>query len=453
MSEQEERAMLHRDTSRVPERYRATSSSMPLLDHRSNLMALERSRSSPALHRFGRRFALLLLVAIAGILFLPWRQYVAGTGRVIAFDPLERSVAVEAPLSGRVQQAFVVEGQRVRQSEVLFEIADNDPHLQENLRQQLEAGRRRRDAVRTRIAALESQLGELQRGLPLTMEAARTRVEAARIAALTAAQQYDRIKGLHEDPRGLASQRDFELARLDRDRTAAEQLRAEAEQQRTEVDLRAAIQNATAQRESAQADFAAAEQSVVAAEIAVNQSRRLQVVAPRDGVVFRVQSTEGTFLRAGSPLCTIIAETENRMAEIWLSGNDMPIVQPREVDGDGRVVRPGSPVRLQFEGWPAIQIIGWPSVARGTFGGEVVLVDPTDDGKGKFRILVAPKPDVIHRAGESREVPWPHQNWLRQGVRVNGWVMLERVPLWWEVWRQLNGFPPVVTEEQLNPGK
>ena len=59
-------------------------------------------------------------------------------------------------------------------------------------------------------------------------------------------------------------------------------------------------------------------------------------------------------------------------------------------------------------------------------------IDATDDGSGKFRTLV--KPD-----GDSE---WPSGRFLRQGVRANGWVMLSQVPLGYELWRQLNGFPP-----------
>jgi hypothetical protein len=169
------------------------------------------------------------------------------------------------------------------------------------------------------------------------------------------------------------------------------------------------------------------------------------VEAPRDGVIFRVNATEGSFLSAGKPLATIVPETpaEDRRVEIWMDGNDVPLIRAREVDPDGQMVSEGSSVRLQFEGWPAVQFVGWPSVARGTFGGEVVLIDPTDDGTGRFRVLVAPKPDVV-RDGE--RVDWPGPRWLRQGVKVRGWVLLNRVPLWYEIWRQLNGFPPALAE-------
>jgi multidrug resistance efflux pump len=427
---------------------------MPMLDHRSGLRALEMARSGRAVRWFGRGLVVVFGLTLAGLVVLPWRQFISGQGRIVAYDPLERSLTVEAPLTGRLQKARVVEGQLVAAGEVLFEIMDNDPNLLANLQRQREATLARRDATRTRIDSLQAQFNEQERALPLAVAAARTRLAAAKFTADTARQQFDRIKALFEDQRGLASQRDYELALLERDRQAAELERAQAELERTPVDLRAAMSGITAQRDSARAELATVEQALVALDIQISQTQMQKVTSPRAGTVFRVQATEGTYLRAGSPLCTIIAKTETRMAELWLSGLDMPLVAPREVDGTGKVLRVGSPVRLQFEGWPALQFVGWPSVARGTFGGEVVMVDPTDNGKGKFRVLVAEKPDVVERAdGRTETIAWPDARWLRQGVRVNGWVLLQQVPLWFEVWRQLNGFPPVLTEEQLAPRK
>ena len=104
------------------------------------------------------------------------------------------------------------------------------------------------------------------------------------------------------------------------------------------------------------------------------------------------------------------------------------------------MIRVGQHVRVQFEGWPAIQFSGWPSVAVGTFGASVRLVDATDDGKGKFRIVVVPE-------GE-----WPPPAYLRQGVRAHGWVLLGRVKLGYELWRRMNGFPPTVDPPQSIAG-
>jgi hypothetical protein len=110
------------------------------------------------------------------------------------------------------------------------------------------------------------------------------------------------------------------------------------------------------------------------------------------------------------------------VAELFIDGNDLTLV------------RKGDKARLQLEGWPAVQFVGWPSVAVGTFGGRVYLVDPTTNDKGQFRVLVEPDPD---------DAPWPDQEYLRQGVRAQGWILLNRVSIGWELWRQLNGFPPI----------
>ena len=432
----------------------ALPEAMPLLDGRAHFHAMQRAQSPRRIRQLSQGMLLACALTFLGLAFLPWRQFIQGTGRVVAYNPLERSLTVEAPLAGRVDETTVREGQVVKQGDVLFELVDNDPNLLANLEQQREFAKVRRKAAGERVESLSAQIGELERSLPLAMEAAETRLDAARFAATTAGQQFTRIKSLFDDRRGLSSQRDFELAQLERDRTVAELARAEAELKRVGVDLRAGLSSAAASRDSARADFAAADQALVALDIQVSQTQRQRVLAPRNGIVFRVQATEGTFLRAGSPLCTLIPETSERMVEVLLDGNDMPLIQAREMDAHGVVLKPGSPARVQFEGWPALQVIGWPSIAVGTFGGEVVVVDPTDNGKGKFRALIAPKPDVVTRSnGETQVRQWPDERWLRQGVRANGWVLLQQVPLWYELWRQMNGFPPVLTDEQIGGKK
>ncbi|GDX86064.1 hypothetical protein LBMAG43_21060 [Methylococcaceae bacterium] len=37
---------------------------------------------------------------------------------------------------------------------------------------------------------------------------------------------------------------------------------------------------------------------------------------------------------------------------------------------------------------------------------------------------------------------------MRQGVRVEGWILLNRVTMAYELWRELNAFPPVYTPEK-----
>ena len=147
-----------------------------------------------------------------------------------------------------------------------------------------------------------------------------------------------------------------------------------------------------------------------------------EVRAPRDGYIMRlVAYNQSAIVKQGDPLFTIVPVTDKPAVQVWVNGNDAPLIAP------------GRHTRLQFEGWPAAQFSGWPSVAIGTFGGTVALVDPTDDGAGKFRVVIVP---------DENDEPWPDYPYLRQGVRVHGWVLLDQVPLGYEMWRRMNGFPP-----------
>lgn len=419
------------------------SKALPMLDGLGHFPARDRAHSPGWVRRLVLASIVIFFVYVVVVLVAPWQQFVGGAGRVVAFDPLERPLVLEAPLSGRILTSNVVEGQTISEGEVLFEMVDNDPDRLRNLESQLLAAEMRLDAAQSKLEDVRDQLEQKRAALPERVAAAEQKLAAARYAARTAELQYERIRSLYENPAGgLASQRDFELATLDRDRSAAALEQAAADRRQVELDAQADLSKLEADVQSARSDSASAAQSLASLESDVARTRTLEVRAPRDGIIFRVNASEGTFLSAGKPLATLVPQTDNRMVELWMDGNDIPLVLEREVAPDGSIVREGSPVRLQFEGWPAVQFIGWPSVARGTFGGEVVLIDPTDDGTGRFRVLVAPRPDIVNDGIEV--VDWPGARWLRQGVQVNGWVLLQRVPLWYEIWRQLNGFPPAL---------
>ena len=110
--------------------------------------------------------------------------------------------------------------------------------------------------------------------------------------------------------------------------------------------------------------------------------------------------------------------------EMFVRAMDVPLIQKERK------------VRIQFDGWPAMQFSGWPSVSVGTFGGVVQVIDRVNTENGSFRILVTPDP---------KDDPWPPQ--LRLGSATKGWVMLDNVRVWYEIWRQLNGFPPSLYQE------
>jgi multidrug resistance efflux pump len=426
---------------------------LDLHDDRSGLPAMLLVEDRRRLGPLRRLIPLGVVLALGFVAFMPWQQSVSGMGRVIAFDPLDRRVNVEARVPGVVRKSNIVEGQRVRAGDVLVELEDNDPNLLVNLRRQREDAGRRRGSLASRTNELTSQVRQQELSLQAALVAARERINAADISARIAQLRYDRIRDLFMDNRGLASQQELELAELSQKSTAADLASARANLALQEATLTGAIANTRSLRDSAEAELAAADQLITALDIQVAQASRQVVVAPRDGIVFSVQATPGSYLVPRAPICVIIPETESRMIELWLDGNDMPLATPRETGADGVVLRPGSDVRVQFEGWPAVAIIGPFRAPRGTFGGEVVFVDATDNGKGRFRVVVAPKPDTVMLDGKPQPEDWPDRAVLRQGVRAQGWVLSAQVPLWYEAWRRVNGFPATPTEDYGNAGK
>ena len=388
------------------------------------------------------------LVAIA-LAALPWQQSVTGSGRVVAFAPAQRQQEVDAPIEGRVTRWFVHEGSVVKQGDALFEISDNDPAILMRLREEREATIARKDAAVARVNSVISRAKALSTSRGAAIHAAEQRVamsqqrtaalrralEAAEAGEITAKLNIERQKALTSQ--GLASVRTQELAQLDAVRATTEVARAiaalqgalgeelalQSDRVRVEHDVTASIDDTKANEATSRAEEANAAAELARLEVRLARQSTMSVKAQLDGVVLRMRGGQGSeFVKSGDPIITLVPDTSERAVELWIDGNDMPLVSA------------GREVRLQFEGWPAVQFTGWPSVAVGTFGGTVSLVDAADDGAGRFRLLVTP--------GEGGA--WPSAVYLRQGVRVNGWVLLDQVRLGREAWRRFNGFPPTV---------
>ena len=164
-------------------------------------------------------------------------------------------------------------------------------------------------------------------------------------------------------------------------------------------------------------------------ETQLSRQSTQRILAPRNGVVTRILPGErGKLIKAGSPIAVFTPEVTSPAVELWIDGND------------ASMLRPGQSAQVQFEGWPAIQIAGWPSIAIGTFKAKVHLVDQASSHEGKFRVLLTP--DSI----------WPSQKILRLGVHSKGYIKFRDSFIFKEVWRQLNGFPPVLEpiKDELN---
>lgn len=435
-------------------------------------------RLSRRIRIFSKVLLVLLCLSLVAMVFAPWQQTVTGSGDVAAYDPMDRRQLVEAPIKGRIIRwgEGIRENSFVEQDQLILELQDIDPNLTSRLELQLEAYKRNVQAAqdhidasmrqleftRTIVESYESQLDAFESVRTETVGAAdeyismagskvaaeRNNRTAAEAAYRQAEADYLRQKELHDE--GLASQLKMQLAerkfreaeaKVEQAKSYVEAALSEVAAKRRERDAKereaqAKIDSASAMLRKARGDIAKgesdvakanselskAEKELLDAQVKLSRQQSQLVRAPRDGYIVRLVANEGSgYVKEGAPLFEIVPQTEKLAAQIWVDGNDVPLLS------EGRLVR------LQFEGWPAVQFSGWPSVAVGTFGGKIAMIDSTDSLDGKFRVLVLP---------DENEPPWPNYPFLRQGVRTNAWILLDQVRLGYEVWRRMNGFPP-----------
>ena len=249
------------------------------------------ARGTRILARSLAAFAVLLVLAVV---FLPWQQSVRGTGRVIAFNPLDRRVNIEAPVEGRVRRMLVVENQAVKQGDVIAEIQDNDPNLLANLRLQHDAAVARRAAAVQRIKDLEQQAASQQIARAQALDAAQQRVNAEQFTYDTNAINERRFAQLVET--GDRSRRDYELAKLALDSSRANLAAAKAVLERTGPEYDAMVSATNASRGSAEGEVASADRDLAAVDIQISKTQQQVVAAPRDGIVLSVSATEGAYL-------------------------------------------------------------------------------------------------------------------------------------------------------------
>lgn len=447
----------------------------PALSGRKNkLVSLEVIKTPHAVRPVAIALVLLALLILLALIFVPWQQFVTGYGRVIVFSPMDRPQNIEAQIPGRIVRWDIVEGQTVKAGEIIAEIEDIDSKFLANdqgtrLESQRSFMQSGLSQTVARESALGGQLGDLEKSRNVAIPAAEQRfyqakdrvlvaqqnVQQARQSVTTSELNLKRLQELFE--KGLRSKRDLELAELDMvtSQTRLESMAAalnvaERDWQVAQLDKDRVIADTSAQLNSVRASLASVRETIAKGNsdlqklqvdignVAQRANQRL-IKAPRDGRIVRVMRVgQGETVKAGDVLAVLAPTTSDQAVELLLSDSDAPLVSV------------GRQVRLNFAGWPAVQFVGWPSVAVGTFAGKVKVIDATDDGKSRFRIIVEPDADAI-KAG--REEPWPALDQLRPGAEVNGWVMLDTVSLGWELWRQFNAFPPTVDRNPIGDKK
>jgi len=396
-----------------------------------NLYSL-RSLNTPMAGKILARWLMGIGVLFLIILFLPWQQNIHGTGQVTALSPSNRPQTIQTIIAGRIQDWKINEGQFVEKGDtiaIISEVKEKyfDPQMLLRLREVIQSKEKSLSSKDLKARALRRQINALEEGMNIKMEQSRAKLEAERVRFSNAKNQYERNKKLFEagnipltkfqdiEYKYQGSEADFINAEIEIDRVQAEFL---DKINKAESDLN----NTLSEQFETQADLAKLKNEYVNMEI---RSHQYFILAPQAGIVIKAtQAGIGETIKEGDPVCSIMPESADVAVEMYVKAMDVPLISK------------GRKVRVEFDGFPALQFSGWPSISVGSFGGIVQVIDVVNTHPGQFRILVIP---------DSKDIAWPKQ--IRVGSGTKSWVMLDDVPVWYELWRQLNGFPPSLYAE------
>lgn len=410
-------------------------------------------------NKFAQKVALKLLgifsFCFLVAMFLPWTQNIRGIGVVNTLRPEQRPQAIQSVIDGRIQQWYVREGDYVEKGDTIVfisEIRDKyfDPEMLQRTEEQIKAKQSSAESYKSKVEAMENQIEALNNTRDLKLKQAKNRLEQAKLQYKSdsidfealkinteiAKQQFERMQRLEQQ--GLKSLTDVENRKriyqsAVSERVAAENrllgtrnevLNAEVELISIEAQFRNAIAKAESEKFSSLSNLYDTETTV--AELR-NQYSNLKVRsgmyhvrAPQNGYITKaVRIGIGENISSGEEIVSIVPSDYELAVEMFIRPIDLPLVKL------------GQRVRIQFDGWPAIIFSGWPGTSFGTFGGRVFAIDNYISKNGLYRIIVAPDYD---------DYPWPDE--LRAGAGANSILLLNDVPVWYELWRQFNGFPP-----------
>ncbi len=402
------------------------------------------------INRFLQAFALILLI----VLFLPWTQNISGQGQVTTLKPDQRPQTIQSQIPGRIEQWYVREGDFVRRGDTILRISEVkseyfDTLLLERTNEQIQAKSSSVGAYQGKIKALQSQIAALNKEKVIKLKQAENKIrqaqlkvksdsidfEAAKTNTNIAQRQYDRTVMLQQE--GLKAVRDVEDKRLKLQETEAKlisqenkYLSSQNELMNVEVELSRVNTTYDEKISKAEGDLYTAQSSQYDTEAQVtklensysNYKRRsslLYITAPQDGYINKaLRSGIGETFKEGERLVGIMPANYELAVETYVKPLDLPLIHI------------GEKVRVQFDGWPAFVFSGWPNVSYGTYGARIVAVENFISDNGKYRVLLAPDPE---------DHPWPEA--IRVGSGARTMALLDDVPIWYELWRQLNGFP------------
>jgi multidrug resistance efflux pump len=388
-------------------------------------------------------------------LFLPWTQNIRAKGTVTTLYQDQRPQEVNTVIGGQVIKWYVKEGDYIHKGDTLVQLSEVkvdylDPNLLERTQEQLAGKKQSIEFYKSKAGVADLQINALNNGLQLKLNQLVNKISQLQLkvqadsADLVAAnndysignKQYQRQKAMYDS--GLVSLTQLETRNQQMQNALAKKISAENKLANSKQDLTitriemSAIQQenmekvAKAQGDQfqsltqiagGQADVAKLENQYSSYTI---RNGMYFIIASQSGQVVRAQKAGiGEYVKEGEMIAQIVPDKIQYAVEMYVRPIDLPLINN------------GQKVRFQFDGFPAIVFSGWPRASTGTFGGLVAAVESNLSTNGKFRVLVKEDP---------ADKPWPKE--LKIGAGAQGIALLKDVPVWYELWRNINGFPP-----------
>ncbi len=403
-------------------------------------------------------FMLLTII----VFFLPWTQNIQMKGTVTTLLPEQRPQDVNSAIAGRIEQWYVREGDIVEEGDTLVFLSEIkaeyfDPQLVDRTGAQINAKKGsiesyalKAGALLDQKVALESewqlkkqQLENKIQQTELKQESFKAELKQAEVDLDIASFQYRRTDTLFQ--KGIKSLSELEAKKLKVQQTQAKLITTTNKLQESSNEIRIAqlqfeaVDNEYANKiAKTQSDRFATLSTLYDAEGGLqklenqyaNYSRRSElyyILAPQSGFITKaIRSGIGEVIKEGETLMTVVPLERELAVEMYVKPMDLPLLNY------------GQEVRLIFDGWQAFIISGWSNLSFGTYEGMITAIDNIPNEKSQYRILIR---------SNDPEKPFPEL--LRVGAGAQGIAMLTEVPVWYEVWRQLNGFPADFYEEDI----
>ena len=400
---------------------------------------------------------LIIVVSIITfiVFFLPWTQNISSSGAVTTLKPDQRPQSIQTVIGGRIEKWYVKEGDFVNKGDTILFISEIkedylDPNLVQNTKNQVDAKRLAKDSYDGKIGSLSIQIQAIENEKSLKTQQANNKIRQATlkiksdsidlVAVKTqvkiANTQYNRSVTLNKE--GLKPLTDVEEKRLKLQETEAKLITQENkylvsknEYLNAKVEINRISAEYSEKDSKARSDQFTAMSNKFDTEAQVNKLENqyanynirnglYYIKAPQSGYINRaLQSGLGESIKEGTSIVSIMPAKFDIAVETFVNPIDLPLIAK------------GKKIRIWFDGWPTIIFSGWPDMSYGTFGGQIVAIETFMSDNGKFRVLVAP---------DKSDIPWPKQ--LSVGSGAQTLAMLDNVPIWFEIWRTLNGFPP-----------